>query len=284
MNKVRANKLKKTIWAHTLVRNEERFIWFAINSVINSVDKILIYDLGSTDKTREIIKTINSPKIILRELPRNEDMIELGQRRQQMLDETKSDWILILDGDEIWPDESIKKLVSAIKKNSAKDCMIVPTLMLLGDIFHYQEAAAGEYQIAGRRGHFNVRAINAKIPGLHIETSKNNQEFLREGYFDKDGKLIYERDSNKQLFLDAPYLHASHLRRSSRDGEILERGLRLFKYELGIPFPRNFKLPSVFFKKYPSSVSNPLKKISLRYQIPALLQTPFKKIKRRLKW
>ncbi len=80
--------MKKTIWAHTLVRNEENFIWFAINSIIDYVDKILIYDLGSTDKTIEIIKTINNQKIILKQFPRNKDMIELGQRRQQMLDES----------------------------------------------------------------------------------------------------------------------------------------------------------------------------------------------------
>ncbi|MDO8638495.1 MAG: glycosyltransferase family 2 protein [Candidatus Daviesbacteria bacterium] len=283
MNKVYTNKLKKTIWAHTLVRNEENFIWFAINSVIDYVDKILIYDLGSTDQTVEIIRTIKSPKIVLKELPINKDMIELGQRRQQMLDESKGDWIILLDGDEIWPDESIKKLISTIEQNPNKDCIIVPTLMLLGDIFHYQEAAAGEYQIAGRRGHFNVRAINAKIPGLHIETSKNNQGLFREGYFDKEGKLIYERGEEELIFLDAPYLHASHLKRSSKDGEILERGMRLFKYELGVPFPKDFKFPSIFFKKYPSIVENPLKKISLKYQISALIQTPLKKIKRRLK-
>ncbi|QQG43456.1 MAG: glycosyltransferase family 2 protein [Candidatus Daviesbacteria bacterium] len=273
--------MKIKIWVHCLVRNEERFIWFAINSVIDWVDRVLVYDLGSTDHTVEIIKTIKNKKIVLKEYPKNKDMIELGKYRQQMLDETKADWILILDGDEIWPDGSIRKLTSAMEQNDSAECMVVPTYMLLGDIFHYQEELGGEYQIAGRKGHFNVRAINMKIPGLHIETHSNQQGFFREGYFDKDGKLIYERGEDKLLFLDAPYLHASHLRRSSKDGEVFERQMR-FKYELGTPFPKDFKLPGVFFKKYPTLVENPLKKMPLKYKIPAFFQTPLKKIKRRL--
>ena len=59
--------MKKTVWVNTVIRNEENFIWYALMSVIDYVDKILIYDLGSTDKTVEIIKTIKSPKIILKQ-------------------------------------------------------------------------------------------------------------------------------------------------------------------------------------------------------------------------
>ena len=46
------------IWVNTIVHNEENFIWFAVMSVIDYVDKVLIYDTGSTDKTVEIIKEI----------------------------------------------------------------------------------------------------------------------------------------------------------------------------------------------------------------------------------
>ena len=46
------------IWANTLVRNEERYLWFSVMSVINWVDKILIWDDASTDNTYEIAKLI----------------------------------------------------------------------------------------------------------------------------------------------------------------------------------------------------------------------------------
>ena len=34
-----------------------------------------------------------------------------------MLDETKTDWLMILDGDEIWPQQTIKNTTKLIKSN-----------------------------------------------------------------------------------------------------------------------------------------------------------------------
>ncbi len=112
----------KDIWAHTLVRNEERYLWYAVMSAINYVDKILIWDTGSTDKTVEIIEKIQKiypHKIKFREIG-EVDIDEFTSVRQQMLDETKSDWVLILDGDEVWWDDSIRKVVDKIQKQGAK--------------------------------------------------------------------------------------------------------------------------------------------------------------------
>ena len=87
-----------TIWANTIVNNEENFIWFAIMSVLDYVDKILVWDTGSTDKTVEVIKTINSNKLKFKEVGKVDPM-EFTKMRQKMLEESKCDWILILDGD-----------------------------------------------------------------------------------------------------------------------------------------------------------------------------------------
>lgn len=46
------------ITVHTLVKNEEKWIWFSIMSVINFVDKLIIFDTGSTDNTVRIINEI----------------------------------------------------------------------------------------------------------------------------------------------------------------------------------------------------------------------------------
>lgn len=272
--------MKKSIWGNTVIRNEENFIWYALMSVINYVDKILIYDLGSTDKTVEIIKTVKSPKIVLREFPANTEMVTHARLRQKMLEETKSDWVLLLDGDEIWLDKSVKTLREQIENTKVK-CLVVPTLMLLGDVYHYQETLAGDYSLAGKIGHYNLRAFKQDIPGLHVEIHPDKQGFLREGFFDKNKKLIYERGKKNVKVLNAPYLHASHLQRSSKDSEVVERVMR-FKYELGIPFPKDFKYPSVFYLPRPQIVPSPWKRANFLYKVRASLETPLKKIKRRL--
>lgn len=246
------------ISAHCLVKNEERFIWYAVNSVIDFVDEVMIWDQGSRDHTVEIIKSINSPKIVFKESSEKVQIL-----RQRMLEETGADWIFILDGDEVWGDDAIKNLQFTIYNlQNKKDLIVVPNYMLIGDIFHYQESAAGRYKIAGRVGHYNVRAIR-KTSGLHIEGTYPN-----EAYVTKEGVKVQDLDKERMLFLDEPYLHASFLKKR--------------KYEIGESFPKDFYYPEVFFKSKPAIVPSPWQATTVGYKLNALWQTPLKKIKRRL--
>lgn len=254
------------ITVHSIVKNEENFIWYAVNSVIDYVDKIMIWDQGSSDRTIEIIKTIDNPKIILKNYTEPVDIL-----RQQMLEETNDDWIFILDGDEIWYEEGIKNLRGNLEKiGNSKDCVVVPNYMLIGDIFHYQENAAGKYKIGEKKGHFNIRAVR-KTRGLRVEGVYPN-----EAYVNKEGIKIQDLNKEKILFWETPYLHASFLKRSAING-------RKIKYEIGEDFPRDFYYPEVFFKPRPAIVSSPWKGMDDNgYKFKAMLQTPLKKIKRRL--
>ena len=47
-----------TIYAHTLVKNEARWLWFSVTSVINYIDKLLLWDTGSTDGTLEVVEEL----------------------------------------------------------------------------------------------------------------------------------------------------------------------------------------------------------------------------------
>ena len=53
----------KSICVHTLVKNEEKYLWFSVMSVINYVDKIL---MGKTQESHTYIKikirTVKSPE------------------------------------------------------------------------------------------------------------------------------------------------------------------------------------------------------------------------------
>lgn len=252
------------IVAQTLVRNEEKYVWYAINSVLKYVDGMLIYlDDRSSDKTESIIKTIKSSKIVFRKKsPRN--LIEVGNLRQEMLEETEADWIFVLDGDEIWHTEAIVGVRKKIESfGDTKDLIVNPYEMLIGDMFHHQPEEAGRYQIAGRKGNHTVRFIRRAIPGLHVE-----EAFLHEGFMDGRGVRVQEMDPDRIFFSDEKYLHASFLKKP--------------KFEIGLEFPKDYYYPEVFFKSKPAIVPSPWQSMNLSYKLNAAWQTPLKKLKRKI--
>lgn len=260
------------IWVNTIVNNEENFIWFALMSVIDHVDKILVWDSGSTDKTVQIIKEaikIKGNKIDFKEVGMV-DKDSFTKMRQKMLEDSKCDWILVLDGDEIWWEDSIAKLVQEIKENGTKiEGIVVPMVVPVGDIYHFQEEAAGQYKLLGKKGHLSLRAISTDVPGLHVDLP-----YGKESYLDSDNKLIQERKG--MVYLNAPYLHVTHLKRSNS-----KRVHDKFKYELGKKASLDYSFPEVFSKDYPEIISSPWSKISGISLLMARLLAPLRDIKRR---
>jgi len=253
------------ITAQMIVKNEENFVWYAVSSVIDYVDEIMIWDQGSTDKTMEIVRTIDDPKITFKKVTDS-----VHKLRQKMLEETNGDWIFILDGDEIWYEEGVKNLQSTVYNlQNRKDCIVVPNYMLIGDIFHYQEEKAGGYKIGGKVGHYNIRAIR-KTSGLHVEGIYPN-----EAYVTKEGVKVQDLNKERMLFLNEPYLHASFLKRSSKD-------TRKMKYEIGEEFLKDFYYPEVFFRPRPKIVPSPWGAIGYKYKFRGFFETPLKRMKRRL--
>jgi glycosyltransferase involved in cell wall biosynthesis len=270
---------KITVSVHALIKNESRFAWYSIMSVMPYMDKVMIRDTGSTDSTPQIIseiQKIGGEKVDFESISGKFD--EAGAR-QKMLEDTKEDWFIVVDADEIWWSDSIKKVVELINSNGQNlESIVVPSFNLVGDVFHYQEKAAGKYHLAGRTGHYSLRAINRKIPGL-AAIKPHGQT----GWADGEGRMIQDRNSRKIAFLDAPYLHATHLMRSNRkkDLEVIKRQMKL-KYEIGIPFPGDFYYPEVFFGSRPKFVKSPWQTMSPVFKFIAFLETPFRKIKRRV--
>lgn len=261
------------IWANTIINNEENFLWFSVMSVADYVDKILIYDTGSTDKTTLVIEQL------IKKLGNKVEFKEVGKvnpeqftkMRQKMLQESDCDWILILDGDEIWWKSSIKKLTDEIKKRGKNiEGIVVPMVVPAGDIYHHQADNAGRYQILGKKGHISLKAFSKKIPGLHADWP-----YGKEGFFDKEGVKIQDRKKN--IYIGAPFLHTTHLRRSNS-----RREYDKFKYELGTKVKRDFKFPEVLNGDYPQFIKSPWTKISGGSLLLSKVLTPLRKVKRKI--
>jgi glycosyltransferase involved in cell wall biosynthesis len=270
------------IWVHTLVRNEERYLWFAVASVVNHVDKVLLWDTGSTDNTVKIVYELKKKfgeKIDFKEVG-EVDKNKFTEVRQKMLEVTKSDWFMILDGDEVWWSQEISRAVGFIKKHKDEYEMLVNrNYNVVGDIFHFQEEIAGRYLIDEESGHLNIRLVNRNIPGLHFERPHGKQ-----GLYDGKMKLIQKRTHKKRKHLGYGYLHFTNMTRSKNqewDLRVMKRDIKT-KYELGSSFEKDFYYPEVFFEPRPLIVNSPWFLRSKKYLLKAYLQTPIKYIKRRL--
>ncbi len=232
------------IYAHCLVKNEENFIWYSVASIVEHVDKVLVWDNGSTDATVQIIELLKKrwpSKISFKKFSG-----EVSLARQKMLDETDADWIIILDGDEVWWEGSIRTLISEIYKNDKNlDSVVVPFKNLTHDMFHFQAESKGGYTIDNRTGFITLKAINRKIKGLRIEG-----EYPSEGYCDFAKTLIQNLAPERRKFLDSPYMHLTHLRRSHKKSDKIKNGS-------GLAFPLDFYYPEVFFRSKPDIIPSP---------------------------
>lgn len=257
-----------------MVKNEAKWLWYSVTSVVDRVDKILLWDTGSTDNTRNVVTELrrrHKDKILFSERKINtpEDFTKI---RQEMLDVTKSDWFMMLDGDEIWWEESINKVVDNL--DNKHESVVVPTINLVGDIYHYQDESSGNYRFGDLKGHYNLRFIKRDIVGLHSRGVHGVW-----GWADIDNKMIQDRNTYK--FIDSPYLHATNLERSQNDVNVIKRSKK-FKYELGLEFPKDFYYPESLFRDRPNFIDSPWQTITNKYKFRAFFETPLRKIKRKL--
>src|SRR3989344_8573323 len=123
----------KGITAHCLVKNEARFVWYSVMSILSCVDKVLLWDTGSTDGTlliiKELLKFDKENKISFTRVG-SVSAQDFYKVRQGMLDETKTDWFIVVDGDEIWWEDSVKKVVDKVNEDDDIESIVVPTINL----------------------------------------------------------------------------------------------------------------------------------------------------------
>jgi glycosyltransferase involved in cell wall biosynthesis len=263
------------ITVHTLVKNEEKWIWFSIMSVINFVDKLIIFDTGSTDSTVHIIKEILKNEEYAKKISFEEkgsiSTDKFSLLRQEQIDKTNTDWFLVLDGDEIWYEEDIKRVVSIIQ-NTTKKMLAIRFHNCTKDIFHYSKFDSGSYNIKGVKGNITIKLICKNISGLAAIGPYGN-----EGYYDIRGNPIQNSENDIQI-IDGFFLHTSNLVRSRNlyfDWKIPYRRVKVFSKVESKVGP-NFVFPEVFYAERPKIVYNPFQKASILYYFFMLMLQPIR--------
>jgi glycosyltransferase involved in cell wall biosynthesis len=262
--------MKNNITAHVVVKNEEKWIWYSLVSVLNHVDEYIIFDTGSTDKTIKIINDFISRygeqvKINFQKIG-SVTVSEFPLLRQQQIEETNTLWFLVLDGDEIWYENSLAEMVQVIREN--KYSLIASKFHnCVADIYHYKNFDSDSYNIKGIIGSITIRAYSKNIKGIHC-----SGDYGLEGYCN-DKNIPVQNNYSDIYILDSYYLHTSYLQRSSsltKDWKIPYRRSKVFAKVEG-KVASDFKYPEAFYMDRPSFVESPIYNMSYKYYIYRLL-------------
>jgi hypothetical protein len=141
------NSEKLTI--HCVVRNEP-FIYYCIKASYPYAKKILLYDTGSYDKhtledIQKLLEEDKDKKIIFKQIPidsdetqwtmqnlkdlekQNKGKFNLGSVRQLMINDTSTEFFLILDADEVHYKQTMETIVNDIIPNFPEDIYLIAT-------------------------------------------------------------------------------------------------------------------------------------------------------------
>jgi len=134
-----------------MIRDENKYIGPCLLSTAPYVDEIIITDTGSTDGTIEIVEFIIAnflQDVNVRFEKINVDAhvdmsyekddsdslkggLELGDIRRRHIKETKTKFVWIVDGDEVYPDHAIQNIKMAtdmLVSNEGLNCCYIPFL------------------------------------------------------------------------------------------------------------------------------------------------------------
>lgn len=103
--------------ACVLVLNDEYYLPYALEASRGWFSRYVIYDVGSTDRTKDIIKWFMESNKDAEYFTRDFECVPAksiqGAFRNSMIAEARTDWYFILDGDEVYNPGDYEKLATA---------------------------------------------------------------------------------------------------------------------------------------------------------------------------
>lgn len=239
------------ITAHCMVRNEP-FIYYAVMSVYDYVDYILLYDTGSNDDhTLNDIHTLLSrdvlQKISFRKIPKVYDSrlwtrrnyekiasggnipLNIGDVRQMMIDETRTLHFLIVDGDEVYYQSTLEAIMRRLRNQAYSNFPIfiprvefatmdsvIPTQQFMGRVFFTPRTAITSDVIRPKFIHrlTHVPFIPEKSVQLPLPIA-HFAPFLKPGRYDvSPDSMIPFRGDLPEVMLQTPAI----MQRVAREG------------------------------------------------------------------
>ena len=182
------------------IKNEEFWIYYVLRDLFRMFEHFIMLDTGSTDRTKEIALATAREcrgKLTLIEADYGDNANKIGHSPNILREVCPTYWMLLVDGDEIWPMEQLEKLCTLEVPDNKE------VLMITG-----RNLAFVDGKVVERDG-FNADRLFAPPVRWHLRTDYP---------FESHG--LEERASRGQVgYLDLYFWHVRHLIRSSKDKE-----------------------------------------------------------------
>jgi len=228
--------LENKVTAHIVVKNEDLWIWFVIQSIIDFVDTIFICDSGSTDNTLEIVNLIKSDKIKLIQRQIVDPYEDFTKFKNELISFTKTYWWMCVDGDEVYSSQSIKEMIEKLSRIPKEFTVLSTRMKYFVENLHRVSAIDVTHRYAFVRN------------GKHIWSYGYGDEILTHPQPTRNQRLShwYKREG-----WDFDCFHTSFLKRSSNEtDEVYQRKHRQYraiagklyngKYGYSGPYPEVF--------------------------------------------
>ncbi len=194
-----------------LVKNDEFWLPYCLAATRGKFNRYVIYDVGSTDATRQIIQAFvdaesHRANFFIRYLPHVAPIVQ-GTFRNSMIAEARADWYLILDADEVYDSPAfdvMKQETDRLQNEYEKRGIIygvVPRIEVLGDL---KRAYGLDLNVSHHRLYHRTAIFGGPHPGEYpiIEQTHKNELWL-----------------NKSIIC----YHFHNTARSSKDEEVPKR-------------------------------------------------------------
>jgi len=191
-----------------LVKNECYFLPYVLKQIEGVFDSVVIYDVGSTDNTRDIIEWFterNDGKmdLFVRTLPHVDPEVQ-GTFRNSMIAEGQRDIYFILDGDELYTPEDLALITPAAD--------------------HLAQLKAINTQ--SRFGVFKRVEVNMDLTQRYTRRRSHHRLYTRDAFWygRHPGEISgYKQNEKSEQYFDITCWHMHNTLRSPKDDEALKR-------------------------------------------------------------